>query len=59
MTSGILVSKGIRVFKNERQATHNIGEDLHQPLSSAGSLGFSAVKTILEFEQGLADRIRE
>jgi RsiW-degrading membrane proteinase PrsW (M82 family) len=37
----------------------NTGEDFRQALGGASGLGFTAVETILEFKQGLADGIRE
>jgi hypothetical protein len=59
MASGILISKSSEMVQDEQDMTYNTGEDFCQALGGTGSLGFTAVETILKFKQGLANGIRE
>ena len=44
---------------NTKGKTHDAGKDLFEALSGTGGLGFSAVETVLEFKERLADRVGE
>jgi hypothetical protein len=59
MASGILICRSSGIVQSEQVETYNTGEDFRQALGGASGLGFTAVETILEFKQGLADGIRE
>lgn len=59
MACCILIYKPSEIVQDERYGTYNTGENFRQALGGASSLGFTAVETILEFEQWLADGIRK